>query len=60
MKYTIFGCGHKRIGTVKCDTLRELAQHLDTEYDVEDLCCVEDADGFGHNPVDLVAEEAAE
>lgn len=58
MKYTIFGCNHKRIGTFKCDTLGELAQHLDQQYDVESLCCVEDEDGFGYNAEDLVNEEA--
>jgi hypothetical protein len=57
MKYSIFGHNHTRIETVKLQTLKELAQYLQTEYDVEDLCCVEDADGFGYNAVDLVEEE---
>jgi len=57
MKYTIFGQYHKRIETVKFSTLKELAQYLNQEYTVEDLCCVEDADGFGYNAVDLVEQE---
>jgi hypothetical protein len=58
MKYTIYGEYHQRIETVKFDTLKELAQYLVEQYeDIEDLCCVEDQDGFGYNAVDLVDEE---
>jgi hypothetical protein len=58
MKYTIYGEYHQRIETVKFDTLKELAQYLVEQYeDIEDLCCIEDADGFGYNAVDLVDEE---
>jgi hypothetical protein len=58
MKYTIYGEYHQRIETVKFATLKELAQYLVEQYeDIEDLCCIEDTDGFGYNAVDLVDEE---
>jgi hypothetical protein len=65
MKYTIFGQYHERIETVKFSTLKELAQYLANEYTdpgitLEELCCVEDADGWGYNAVDLVEEQLKE
>ena len=59
MKYTINGQDHAWSKQVKFATLQELAQHLKDNYDLNSLCCVEDEDGFGYNPVDLVAEELA-
>ena len=57
MKYTINGNDHAWSKKVKFATLQELAQHLKDNYDLNSLCCVEDEDGWGYNPVDLVEEE---
>jgi hypothetical protein len=63
MYYIIYGESHQRRETVKFDTLKELAQYLVKEYEeIEELCCIEDEDGWGFNAEDLVKEhlEAAE
>jgi hypothetical protein len=58
MKYTIYGEYHQPIETVKFDTLKLLAEYLAEEYEaIDELCCIEDADGWGYNAVDLVEEE---
>ena len=58
MKYTVYNEGHTKKNVMTCDTLLELATRLKSKFGdaVYDLCCVEDADGFGYNPGDLVDE----
>jgi hypothetical protein len=58
MRYTIYGEYHQPIETVKFDTLKLLAEYLVEEYEaIDELCCIEDADGWGYNAEDLVQEQ---
>jgi hypothetical protein len=56
MKFTIFGDNHQVLGTVQCDTLKDLGRYLSAEYDADEICCVEDETGWGYNAQELIEE----